>query len=231
MFYGITTKATNFTHERLNDWRVRLLKAVLFFIPRANPDIESLYPLVKEWALELSEEGWPQREVGLDGIGEPLFGTPNNRNTGFWTDMAYKQFQRSELRAITEMEFEKLWLVQKSNRSLTEEEHHLARWMLEHGVPEAKRFVAQLEIAEVTPWRCPCGCASIHFQIKGHPEPSPGVHVLGDFLVGEDNSLSGIFIFESDGLLSGIELYGLAGDAPVVMPSLEELHLYEAGHQ
>jgi len=114
-----------------------------------------------------------------------------------------------------------------SNRPLTDEERHLARWMLEHGTPEAKKFLSQLESAEVTAWRCPCGCASINFQIMGHPEAPPGVHILGDFLVGEGNALSGIFVFESGGLLSGLEVYGLAGDAPTVLPGPEELRPIE----
>ncbi|AJY04817.1 hypothetical protein AK36_3147 [Burkholderia vietnamiensis LMG 10929] len=60
----------------------------------------------------------------------------------------------------------------------------LARWMLEHGEPKARDFLEQLAEAEVTPWRCPCGCGSINFQIKGRDPAPPGVHVLGDFIFG-----------------------------------------------
>jgi hypothetical protein len=95
--------------------------------------------------------------------------------------------------------------------------------MLENGTSEAMQYLSQLELAEVTPWRCSCGCASINFQIKGHPEAPPGVHVLGDFLMGEDENQSGAFIYSSEGLLSGIEVYGLAGDAPRALPRPEEL--------
>lgn len=56
-----------------------------------------------------------------------------------------------------------------TNRSLSASEYALARWMLENGTPEALAFLKQLDDADVTPWRCPCGCASINFQIKGHP--------------------------------------------------------------
>ena len=49
MIYGITTEATDFTDELLSDWRVRLIKTILFFLPRANPDNERLYPRVKSW--------------------------------------------------------------------------------------------------------------------------------------------------------------------------------------
>ena len=109
------------------------------------------------------------------------------------------------------------------NRALSLDEMTLARWMLEHGTPEAMAFLPQLESAEVTPWRCQCGCASMNFQIRGRPEAPPGVHILGDFVVGEGDGLSGAFIFESGGTLSGLEVCGLAGDAPYSLPSVKEL--------
>lgn len=109
MIYGATTKATDYTYESLNSWKTRLVKTLLFFVPRANPDVECLFPLVKEWALELSDDGWPQREVGLDQMGKPLFAIPDDRNTGFWTDMAHQQFRGGELRPISAEEFERLW--------------------------------------------------------------------------------------------------------------------------
>lgn len=105
----------------------------------------------------------------------------------------------------------------------------LVRWMLEHGIAETGRFLHQLERAEVTSWRCECGCASINFQIKGSPEAPSGVHVLGEYLFGNGASTSGIFVFESGGLLSGIEVYGLGGDAPSQLPKLEELRPFENG--
>lgn len=109
------------------------------------------------------------------------------------------------------------------NRPLTASEMSLARWMLEHGEPHAREFLEQLAAAEVTPWRCPCGCGSINFQIRGCEPAPPGVHILGDFLFGPENEPAGIFIFESAGLLSGIEVYGLAGDAPRELPPEDAL--------
>lgn len=106
---------------------------------------------------------------------------------------------------------------------MTADEMNVARWMLEHGDPEALAFLPQLEVAEVTPWKCGCGCASINFQIPGRPEAPPGVHILGDYVVGAGDSLSGAFIFASGGILSGIEVYGLAADAPRVLPSIQDL--------
>lgn len=106
----------------------------------------------------------------------------------------------------------------EKNRSLTHSEYVLARWMLENGLPEAQAFLEQLERAEVMSWRCPCGCASINFQIQGHPPAPPGVHIIGDFLCGPIDAPAGAFIFESEGLLGGIEVYSMASDAPSVLP-------------
>jgi hypothetical protein len=114
------------------------------------------------------------------------------------------------------------------NRPLTDTERHLTRWMLEHGASDTKRYLVQLESAEVTPWKCPCGCASIKFQIQGYAKAPPGVDVLGDFLMGEGDHQSGAFIYSSGGLLSGIEVYGLVGDAPPALPQPEDLRDFES---
>lgn len=95
--------------------------------------------------------------------------------------------------------------------------------MLEHGTAEASEFLPQLELAVVTSWKCPCGCASINFRIQGQPETLPGVHILGEYLVGEGEFTSGVFIFESAGVLSGLEVYGLVAEAPQQLPNIEEL--------
>ncbi|HEY3762445.1 MAG TPA: hypothetical protein VGN23_11925 [Verrucomicrobiae bacterium] len=114
------------------------------------------------------------------------------------------------------------------NRPLTAAEKNLVRWMLEYGEPEARDFVPQLEKAQVMDWVCPCGCASIRFSIEGFPEPSGGLHPLADFTFGSDQDYSGIFVYEQDGVLSGVEVYGLAGDAPKVLPSPEALRPFSA---
>jgi hypothetical protein len=115
-----------------------------------------------------------------------------------------------------------------ANRPLTTSERRLAKWMLEHGTTEAREFLQQLEDAEVTPWKCPCGCASFNFQIRGMPPAPPGVHILGDFVFGTEESLAGVFICSSNGILSGVEVYGLAGDAPNQLPDPEELRPFDA---
>ncbi len=105
MTYGSTLLATDF---RPYGWQVRLWRAFLFFIPRASPEHERLYCHVRKWYLELDDSGVPVREIGLDVDGRPLFGAPDDRNFGFWTDSS-DSFERDKLTAIPADEFERLW--------------------------------------------------------------------------------------------------------------------------
>jgi hypothetical protein len=115
-----------------------------------------------------------------------------------------------------------------ATRPLTEHERRLSQWMLEHGKPEASRFLSQLARAEATSWRCACGCASFNLRVAGEPEAPPGVDILGDFLVGEGEDSFGVFIFQSGGILSGVEVYGLSADAPQTLPEPEQLRPFVA---
>jgi hypothetical protein len=96
--------------------------------------------------------------------------------------------------------------------------------MLEHGGADARQYLPQLERATVLPYRCPCGCASMNFSIGGQPKPSGPLHPLADFVFGEGAELSGLSVFEQAGVLAGLEVYGMAGDAPKTLPSPEALH-------
>ena len=108
------------------------------------------------------------------------------------------------------------------DRPLTDEERSLIRWILKHGEPEAAGFLEQLDRARVI-GLCPCGCASIDFTIDGLPTPPPGVHVLGDFIHGDESNLAGVFVFEAGGILKGLEVYGLAVEHPRELPKSSEL--------
>jgi len=117
----------------------------------------------------------------------------------------------------------------ESNRELTREERYLVRWMLEHGTADAPQYLPQLERVQVLPVRCPCGCASIDFSVDGQPKPTGGLHPLADFVFGTGDDLSGIFVFEQSGVLAGLEVYGLVGDAPKTLPSPESLRPFADG--
>ena len=105
MRYGTTIKATNFMPH---DWRIKLTKAVFFFIPAANPDTEILYPKIKKWVLEVDDDGAPIREVALDEKDGVLFRAPDGRNMGFWTDEDVT-FAATDLTSITADQFEDFW--------------------------------------------------------------------------------------------------------------------------
>lgn len=115
------------------------------------------------------------------------------------------------------------------NRSMTPDELRLVRWMLEHGTPEAKSFLPQLDAVRVTPWRCPCGCASFDFAIEGNPQTNGGIHLIADFLFGDDATLNGIFVFTRSGVLAGVEVYGLAAEASKTLPAPEVLRPIDRG--
>jgi hypothetical protein len=115
-------------------------------------------------------------------------------------------------------------MTSSEDRKLTDHERRLVEWMLRHGSPEAVAFIPQLEKAEVTPWRCDCGCASFNFRIKDKPEPLAGTHPIADFLFSDGETLGGIFVYESGGILGGLEMYRFGNEARVeVLPEPVEL--------
>ena len=111
----------------------------------------------------------------------------------------------------------------QSTRNLTQEEYLLAKWLLENGNGQARDFLGQLEDAEATTWKCECGCASFNFKIRGMTLAEPGVTILSDYVFGSEENMAGVFIFSSGGILKGLEVYGLAGDAPARLPEPSEL--------
>ncbi len=114
-------------------------------------------------------------------------------------------------------------------RPMSPAERELTRWMLDHsGAPDVERFLAHLERAHVIS-RCPCGCASVNFSVSGEAEPTGGLRVLGDYVFGDEETMSGAFVFEQNGVLAGLEVYGLGGDAPRTLPHPEELRPFRPG--
>jgi hypothetical protein len=79
--YFCTVRATNFAPL---DWKEKLVRVVLWFVPDANPDYD--FPSIRKWYVEVDGSGQPIREVALDEDGSPLFGAPLRENFGFWVD-------------------------------------------------------------------------------------------------------------------------------------------------
>jgi hypothetical protein len=110
------------------------------------------------------------------------------------------------------------------NRDLTKREEGLVRWLLEHGEPIAQQFLTQLDDARVFS-RCPCGCASVDFAIAGKRPTQFGLRVLSDFQwQDEKGHLFGVFVFEQDGLLAGLDLWSIDGQSTATqLPAVELL--------
>lgn len=53
------------------------------------------------------------------------------------------------------------------------------------------------------------------------------MNLLADNIFGSAKDLSGVFVYEQSGVLSGMEVYGLAGEAPKVLPPIEALRPLE----
>ncbi|MCV6623233.1 MAG: hypothetical protein OIF51_15940 [Cellvibrionaceae bacterium] len=108
MKYGFTRLATDWDEKDMDHFSIRMIRTPLFFIPQASPDHEKLYPRVSKWFIEVDDSGVPVRELGMDKDNVPLFGAPDERNFGFWTD-SNKTFELEELELSTQQEFDALW--------------------------------------------------------------------------------------------------------------------------
>ena len=101
------------------------------------------------------------------------------------------------------------------DRPLTEQEQALIRWLLEHGEEHAAAFLPQLSDARVVS-RCACGCASIDFAIGGRAADRriTGMDILSDYKWSDsDGHLVGAFVFACGGLLAGLDLWSIDGEA------------------
>lgn len=92
-------------------------------------------------------------------------------------------------------------------RSLTDKERHLVRWMIEHQVAEPGKYLRELGHAVVAS-ECPCGCASIDFQIEGQtPNCTAGIQIIADYEYGPESLPFGAFVFTCNDMLAGLEVY------------------------
>jgi hypothetical protein len=111
------------------------------------------------------------------------------------------------------------------NRILTAEEYTLIRWLLEHGEPRASMFVVQLSDVRVS-GRCTCGCASIDLAVGGNRAPADvGMDILSDYCWRDgEHHLFGAFVFARGGLLAGLDLWSIDGQATATrLPNPSEL--------
>jgi hypothetical protein len=116
-------------------------------------------------------------------------------------------------------------LVIADARDLRPDERTLVTWLLEHGVPGARDYLAQVAAIRLIS-RCGCGCASLNFEIDGKGWPSrDGMKILSDHEWRDPlGHLFGIFLFAKANTLAGIDVYSVDGLAvPRTLPDPGEL--------
>lgn len=96
-------------------------------------------------------------------------------------------------------------------RPLTEHERELVAWLIGHGTSqEQQQLSAQLPRLSVRE-RCTCGCPTVYFALDGVPVPRKGERLISDHLASVNGMDVGIMLFETDGLLSSLEVYSCPG--------------------
>jgi hypothetical protein len=112
-------------------------------------------------------------------------------------------------------------------RPLTQKEFDLVAWLLRNGNKGAETYLHQLDKANVVA-HCKCGCASIDFSIDEKRPTKFEMCVLADYQWRSENDhLFGIFVFEQDGLLAGLDVWSIDGQSDALtLPSSDLLFPY-----
>ena len=113
MFIKFTDPGTRTKRAKESLWKRITLKLLVSFIPSGNPNFEDEMDNVKEWLIEFKDGNqFPNREIGLDILQQPIMIMPWRRNYGYWLDnnLLLQDF-KSNFNAveITKEEFEKHW--------------------------------------------------------------------------------------------------------------------------
>lgn len=95
-------------------WWKRIIQTLLIsFIPVGNPNFEKKIEEVKQWLIEFKDgDQYPDREIGLDNLQQPVMIMPWRRNYGYWIEnnLLSNDFRsRFNTVEITRDEFEKHW--------------------------------------------------------------------------------------------------------------------------
>jgi hypothetical protein len=111
------------------------------------------------------------------------------------------------------------------NRSPSDKEIELVRWLLENGIQGAENYLSQIGKLRVVS-KCRCGCPSVNFGFDGMAlDSKSGMEVLSDYCWGAGGKdLRGIFVFARDKKLAGLEVWSIDGlITPSELPKISEL--------
>ncbi len=99
--------------KKRNRFWPTVIKTILFFIPRANPEYDDLIGDVAEWQLEIDPSDMlPTREIGKGVNGKIILIMPWRDNYGYWTDNNITlDYFKDHFKAlnIDKSEFDKNW--------------------------------------------------------------------------------------------------------------------------
>ena len=101
------------TPQKKSWWKSFKEALLTSFIPSGNPNFEREIEHVKQWLIEFENGNqYPNREIGLDILQQPIMIMPWRRNYGYWIDnnLLLKDF-KSHFNAIeiSKKEFEDYW--------------------------------------------------------------------------------------------------------------------------
>lgn len=113
IFLKFTDPDTRTDKTKRSWWKRFTETALTSFIPVGNPNFEKDIEKVKFWLLEFKDGNqYPNREIGLDILQEPIMIMPWRKNYGYWIDnnLVLNDFKSIfNSTEITEEEFEKFW--------------------------------------------------------------------------------------------------------------------------
>jgi hypothetical protein len=109
-------------------------------------------------------------------------------------------------------------------RPLSDKEHELLVWLLEHGPINATNFLPQLGIIEARS-SCSCGCPSIEFSV---PVDSPFIDspqaMTAHFLGRSGENEVGLMLTAGGGVLSELDVYTFGEvDHPFHLPAIDTM--------
>ncbi len=96
--------------------------------------------------------------------------------------------------------------------------------MLKRSAAEPERYLEQISRLRVV-GRCGCGCPTVDLALEGQPHSRDAVARLIAEAEGQspEGISVGVLVFAKDEVLSEMEVYSVAGDAPFSLPSPDTL--------
>lgn len=81
--------------------------------PVSNPDFIDQFSNIVTWLIEFEDDSYfPNREIGLNSLGDPIIAMPWKSNYGYWTDsnVVLKDLSfHFHVKGITNTQFKDLW--------------------------------------------------------------------------------------------------------------------------